>query len=123
MLKSLPDMFTNLISGGIAGLGEGINLCVLLHGIYARLRIAVDDKTSPAYPHAERARSNDEIAIWHVPMVPGWQQKILPTFALVGPGYANVPVPVVPDVINESEYLRRCFDHDRTVAEVHQNHV
>ena len=107
----------------IGGLGELIDLEVLLHRLDAGLGRAIDEKGAEEEPVAIGARAHDDVAGRHLAFVAGRQDQVLAAFALVRAGDADVGHPAVPEVIDAAQHLGRNFDDERALLGVDPDEV
>ena len=96
-----------------------VDLCELPDRVDRRLRIVVLHEHAPEDQDAGRQRAgNVETALGQRAVVAGRQDQVLPSFAAVRTGRAEVGDPTPPHIVDGAERLGRRLEHHGTLAEI-----
>ena len=107
----------------VGGVGELVDLEVLLDRFDAGLRGAINDEGAKDEPIAVGVRPQDEIPRRHLALVAGRQDEILAAFAMVFSGDTDIADPAIPEVVHQSEHFRGRFDDQRALLGVDPHEV
>ena len=109
--------------GRIRGIGEVVNLEMLLHRFHAGLGGAVHDEGAEHKPVAVGAGLHHEITFGDFTFVAGREDEIFAAFAVVFAGDADIGHPAIPEIIEQAQDHRRHFHDERALVRVGPDEV